>query len=85
MIDDDQNAATANQISIIVSDDENAEHSKFKTPARPQYRRGLSLILPRKRQRVESDSSASGTEEQRRPNFVYGTLKCGCTVGLERF
>ena len=73
MIDDDQNATAVNQICIIVSDDEDAEHPKFKTPARPQYRRGLSLILPRKRQRVESDRSTSGAEENRRPNFVYGT------------
>ena len=73
MIDDDQNATTTNQISIIVSDDEDAEHSKFKTPARPQYRRGLSLILPRKRKRAESDNSGSGAEEHRKPNFVYGT------------
>ncbi len=65
----------AEPVQIVVDDEsqEDSENMRFKRPSRPEHQKRLSLILPKKRQRVESDSSiCSVNDEPRRPNFVYG-------------
>lgn len=69
------------QIIIVDGDDVPDVSRRFKKPeamtassseASESRRHRLALILPKKRQRVESDCSTASADEQRKSNFVYG-------------
>ncbi len=60
---------------MVVTDDEERPEGEFRKPLPPDgRRRKFSLFLPKKRPRLESDSSTSsmGEDTPRRNNFYYG-------------